>query len=82
MAQQHAELDKQLADRDFLCGDISVADIGTFIMVSAGATLGAPVGERCTNLRGWLARLGKRPSFANEMISMQSFLAGVLNSSS
>jgi glutathione S-transferase len=78
LSQRHAELDKRLADVDFLCGDFSVADIGTFIMLSSGATLGAPVSERCTNLHGWLERLGKRPAFAAEMIGMQSFLAGVL----
>jgi glutathione S-transferase len=78
LSQRHAELDKRLADVDFLCGDFSIADIGTFIMLSSGAILGAPVGERCTNLHGWLERLGKRPAFAAEMIGMQSFLAGVL----
>ncbi len=81
MAHQHAELDKQLASRDYLCGNFGVADIGTFIMLNAGAMLGAPVSEQCTNLRTWLARLDQRPSFANEMIAMQSFLAGVLKSS-
>ncbi len=71
----------QLASLDYLCGDFCVADIGTFVMLSAGATLGAPVSEKCENLRAWFARLGERPSFSNEMVAMQSFLAGVLNPS-
>ncbi len=50
-------------------------------MLSAGATLGAPLSEQCMNLRTWFARLGQRPSFSNEMVAMQSFLAGVLNPS-
>ena len=79
LSRQHAELDKQLASRDYLCGDFSVADIGTFIMLSAGATLGAPVSEKCTNLLAWFARLGQRPAFSNEMAATQSFLAGALN---
>ena len=81
MANQHAELDKQLANRDYLCGDFGVADVGTFIMLSAAATLGAPVNERCANLHAWLGRLGQRPSVAAEMMAMQSFLAGALNPS-
>ena len=81
LAEQHTELDKQLANRVYLCGEFSVADIATFIMLSAGATLGAPVSENCTNLRAWLTRLGQRPSVSNDMASMQNFLAGVLNPS-
>jgi len=81
MDVQHTDSDKQLARSEYLCGEFSVADIGTFIMISAGATLGAPVSEYRTNLRAWLTRLGQRPSFKDEMASMQIFLAGVLKPS-
>ena len=50
-------------------------------MVSAGATLGAPVSEKCTNLLAWFARLGQRPTISSEMAAMQSFVAGALKPS-
>lgn len=81
LAHHHAELDKRLSGSDYLCGAFSVADIGTFIMVGAAATLGAPVSEQCANLQAWLARVGQRPPVATEMADMQSFVARALTAS-
>ncbi len=77
LARHHAELDKLLADCEYLCGDFTVADIGTFIMLGAAATLGAPPDGQHANLQAWLVRVGQRPSVAKEMGEMQAALAAV-----
>ncbi len=75
LARHHAELDKLLSDRSYLCGDFTVADIGTFLMLGAAATLGAPPAAQHGNLAAWLARVGQRPAFAKEMAAMQTAVA-------
>lgn len=79
LATEHERLDKELANRSYLVGEFGVADIATFIMVSAGAQLGAPVDERHDALHAWLARVGGRESVAQEMAGMQSVLAAALS---
>jgi glutathione S-transferase len=66
-------LDKQLTGRAWLCDAFSVADIATFVMLSAASTLGAPVPECFENLRGWLARVAARPAVAADTRSMIEF---------
>jgi glutathione S-transferase len=68
------ERDKELADRAWLCGDFSVADIGTIVMLNAGATLGAPAAAERTNLRGWIERTQARPAVAREISEMRAFV--------
>jgi glutathione S-transferase len=72
---QHAGLDKQLADGEHLCGAFTVADIATFIMIAAGASLGVPVDERHARLLAWLTRVSQRPSVVEEMQGMTRALA-------
>ena len=72
------ELDKELAGREYLCGEFSVADIGTFIMLSAAANLGHAPGAELSGLTGWLARVRARPTCRREMEGMAAFLAKAL----
>ena len=65
-----ADLDKQLVGRAYLCGAFSVADIATFVMLSAAATLGAPVPDRFERLQGWLGRVAARPAVAKDARGM------------
>jgi glutathione S-transferase len=71
-------LDKELAGREFLCGGWSVADIGTFIMVNAAATLGAPPGDAHANVCDWLARTRARPAVRREADEMGTYAAKAL----
>ncbi len=75
LTRQHAEIDKRLTGRAYLCGDFTVADIGTFIILGAAAALGAPVEAGHENLQAWLARMGQRRSILTEMTEMQAALA-------
>lgn len=78
LARRYDALDKELAGREYLCGAFSVADIGTFLMVNAGAALGAAPGERHTHVREWLDRTRARPAVRREAESMGAYAAKAL----
>jgi glutathione S-transferase len=71
--QLEAELDDQLVERDYLCDAFSVADIATYVMLSAAAMLGAPISERFESLHGWLARMALRPAVATDTRGMVDY---------
>jgi len=77
LAELHAELDGELAGREFLCGAFSVADIGAFVMISTGAALGAAPDARHERLLAWLARTGARPAVRREIEAMRAFVASL-----
>lgn len=78
LAGFHAELDGELSGRAYLCDAYSVADIANFVMVSAGATMGAPPDASLTRLTGWLGRMLSRPPVAREMAAMQATVAALM----
>lgn len=59
-----------LGDQEFLCGDLSVADIATFMNIHHGLRLGAPLFTKTENVGLWYARLKARPSFAKVVAEM------------
>jgi glutathione S-transferase len=73
LAGLHRDLDRELRGRGWLCDRSSVADIGTFIMVSTGATLGAPPAAGHADLLAWLARVAGRPAVKHELEAMTVF---------
>lgn len=77
LARHHTDLDARLAGREHLCGDFSVADIATFIMLRTAGNLGAPPAEGLGNLAAWLERVGERPAVRREMDAMSRFVAGL-----
>jgi glutathione S-transferase len=72
------EREKDLADRAWLCGAFSVADVATFVFLHVAGTLGAPAGPQHERLRGWLARCAARPAVAHEVAEMTAFVARIL----
>jgi len=74
IARFSAERDKELADRSWLCGEFSVADIACIVFLNAAATLGAPPAPELANLRGWLERTQARPAVARELGEMRAFV--------
>jgi glutathione S-transferase len=72
-----AERDKELAGRAWLCGEFSVADIASFVMLHAAATLGAPLPEEQANLRAWVERALARPAIAREVAELRAFVSGL-----
>jgi glutathione S-transferase len=75
IATLHAELDGELAGREYLCGAFSLADIANVVMLSAAASMGAPPDPGHARLSGWLARTAARPAVARELAAMQAFVA-------
>lgn len=86
LAGLHAELERELADGEYLCGAFSVADIACFVMLSTAASLGAGPGEEHMRLGAWLARSGARPAVARDVAAMrahvQALFAGGTGSAS
>lgn len=77
IAELHAELDREIGDREYLSGAFSAADIAVFVMVATGAALGAAPDPGLRNLSAWLARTGARPAVRREMEGMQTFVASL-----
>ena len=82
LACQYGGLEKQLAGQGqsggYLCGGFSVADIATFVMLSAAGTLGVAVDENHPRLREWLARVGERPAVEKEVAELNAAAAAAM----
>ncbi|MEZ5937022.1 MAG: glutathione S-transferase N-terminal domain-containing protein [Hyphomonadaceae bacterium] len=59
-------MDKRLADRDYLAGDISIADFITVPWAVAYKIVGQDI-EAFPNVKAWLERCRARPAFARGM---------------
>jgi glutathione S-transferase len=75
----HEAWDKQVAGRACFGDDFGIADIGAFVMLHAAATLGAPISESRTHLRGWFERTGARPAVRREVEAMTAFVARAMS---
>ena len=64
LAGHFATLDRQLQNRDYLCGTFSAADIAVFMTVFWTRRLGGASLRGHENLAGWYERLSARPAFA------------------
>lgn len=64
LAAQLSELDRGLADKPYICGAFSIADIALFMTVLYVQRLGGPVLSRTAALARWFERLLARPAFA------------------
>jgi glutathione S-transferase len=58
----YVQMEFLLADREFLAGDYSYADIAFFMAQLFAARLGAPMGDATPRLVGWRARVARRPA--------------------
>jgi len=70
----HARMDGLLADRAYLAGDFSYADIAFFPAQFFGAFLGAPADDGLSHLAAWRARMAARDSIQSVMGSMVAYL--------
>ena len=67
IAAHYDRLERQLGEHAYLCGEISVADIGYFMMITSATSLGQGIGEADPSLQAWYARLLTRPAFQREI---------------
>jgi len=87
----YVRMDALLADREFLAGDYSYADIAFFMAQLFAARLGAPMSDAAPRLVAWRARVARRPAvlpivrqFAQTLAEMRrpipEFMSGALAS--
>ncbi|MCG8592736.1 MAG: glutathione S-transferase family protein [Proteobacteria bacterium] len=61
-SQHHARLEQELGDREWLCGELSLADLALAPHLRTLAFMGHPPGPEHPALAAWLERLSARPS--------------------
>jgi glutathione S-transferase len=67
IAAHYDQLERQLGEQPFLCGEISVADIGYFMFVTSATSLGQGLTEKHPGLQAWYGRVLARPAFGREL---------------
>ncbi|MGH6854672.1 MAG: glutathione S-transferase family protein [Aestuariivirga sp.] len=60
----YGKISEKLSSQEFLCGDFTVADIATFMVIHYALRLGGPPIASHQNLSRWYSRLAERPGFA------------------
>jgi glutathione S-transferase len=73
-ARFYAEMETVLADRTFLAGAYSFADIGFYMAQLFGERMGAPVPDAAPGLRRWRDRITARPAVRQVVGPMVAFL--------
>jgi glutathione S-transferase len=75
LTRRFDELERELDNRDHLCGDFGVADIATFMVVSFASTLGVAPGPQQPRLAAWVERVRARPTVGSEFGAMTAAAA-------
>jgi glutathione S-transferase len=70
LAAEYDRLDVDLAGREYLCRQFTVADIGYFMTTMFATSLGAPPAAAHANVAAWTARVAARPSVGREIEAM------------
>ena len=70
IAATYRGLDAELANRDYLCGEFSVADIAVWITTRYASNFGASPDESLANLQAWLGRMHARQSIRDELAGL------------
>ena len=60
IAAHYDRLERQLGEQPFLCGDVSVADIGYFMTITFATSLGQGLTEAHPGLQSWYGRAARR----------------------
>jgi GST-like protein len=60
-------LERRLADREYLAGGYSIADVATFPWITAALAGGLPGFDALTNVKRWHAAVAARPAVARGM---------------
>jgi glutathione S-transferase len=73
-ARYYEEMETLMADREFLAGTYSFADIAFYMAQLFGARMGAPMTDATPNLRRWRDRMTLRPAVRQVVGPMVAFL--------
>jgi glutathione S-transferase len=77
LQRRYTTLERELAAREYLCGNFSVADIATFMVVAFASSLGVAPGEKQPALAEWFQRMLARPCVAREFEAVTKAAATV-----
>jgi glutathione S-transferase len=72
------EFDRGLGGREHWCGELSVADVGSFVFASTAIALGAPLPDGVPRMRAWLERVAARPAVRAVMDDVRAAAARLL----
>ena len=75
--QTFERLDRELKNREYLCGAFSVADIACYVMTNVTAYLGVPPRDSLSNITKWFQRMQQRPSVQRELREMAEGLSAL-----
>jgi glutathione S-transferase len=67
IAAHYDHLERQLGEQAYVCGEVSVADIGYFMMITCATSLGEGLGAAHPGLQAWYGRVLSRPAFQREL---------------
>jgi glutathione S-transferase len=74
-SQYYAQMESQLAAREFLAGSFSFADIAFYMAALFGERQGAPITEHTPRLLAWRRRMTQRPAVRQVAGAMAGWLA-------
>jgi glutathione S-transferase len=67
IAAHYDRVERQLGEQPFLCGDLTVADIGYFMFITSATSLGQGLTDAHPGLQAWYTRVLARPAFTREL---------------
>ena len=76
-AQYYRDMEHILADREYLAGSYSFADIAFYMAQVFGARKGAPMTGETPNLLAWRARMTARPAVRKVAGAMAGYLVSI-----
>jgi glutathione S-transferase len=78
MLQIYDALERDLGDAEFLCGELSIADLALFPHLTAGKALGVPFSkERHPRVSAWLKRLSGSPIGAADLARARAYVSSL-----
>ncbi|WP_425267343.1 glutathione S-transferase family protein [Burkholderia reimsis] len=76
-ARYYRRMERVLADREFLAGAYSYADIAFYMAQLFGARKGAPMTDETPRLLAWRERITARPAVRKVAGAMAGYLASI-----
>ena len=74
-SRYYLEMEARLADRQWLAGDYTFADIAFYMAALFGERMGAVVGQGTPNLLAWRERMTSRPAVRPVVSAMAGYLS-------
>jgi glutathione S-transferase len=76
----YTAIERDLDGRQFLCGELSIADIALFPHLTASKMLGVPYDpDRHPRMHAWMKRMRAMPLFAGDLDRAKSYIGAVMS---